>query len=302
VLASFLGEDGVPDALAVRGPDGAPRRGSVPSYASPESAALALSRAVAYAEWRARPQGTVTELREVDLPAARAVLSPLPEDGSWLAQADASALLATVGIRVWPTVLVRGEDDAVRVAHEQGWPVVLKAASEQWRHRLDVGAVRLHLADEAELRAAWQSVTALTGESAAYVQPLARAGRVDGGAPRAGRDGRAAAVPAARRRGGRPARRPVTRTLPLTDADAAELVRAIRGAELLTGRAGGAPADVEALEELLLRVARVGGGPAVGRRARPRPGARAARRRRAAARRACACCRRAATPTAARGG
>jgi acetyltransferase len=34
---------------------------------------------------------------------------------------------------------------------------------------------------------------------------------------------------------------PVTRTLPLTDLDAAELVRAIRGHQLLTGEASGGP-------------------------------------------------------------
>ena len=200
----------------------------------------------------------MTELRDVDLPAARAVLAPLPEDGSWLPQSDAAALLAHVGIRVWPTVLVRSEDDAVAVAREQGWPVVLKAASEQWRHRLDVGAVRLHLADEGELRSAWQSVVALTGEAAAYVQPLAQPGVST--VVRLVQDPTAGPL-LSLRLGGVAVDLlvdPVTRTLPLTDADAAELVRAIRGAELLTGRAGGAPADVEALQELLLRVAKVG--------------------------------------------
>ena len=155
VVASFLGADGVPDALAVRGPAGTPVRGSVPSYASPESAALALSRAVAYAEWRARPEGTVTALPDLDLPAARAVLAPLPEDGAWLSQTDAASLLACVGVRVWPTALVRSADEALQVARSSGWPVALKAASEQWRHRLDVGAVRLDLGDEHELREAW---------------------------------------------------------------------------------------------------------------------------------------------------
>ena len=51
---------------------------------------------------------------------------------------------------------------------------------------------------------------------------------------------------------------PVTRTLPLTDRDAAELVRSIRGYPLLTGETSGAAADVAALEELLQRVARLG--------------------------------------------
>ncbi len=263
VLASFLGADGVPDALAAvedvpSGGRRAPGRGSVPSYASPESAALALSRAVAYAEWRARPEGEVTELAGLDLDGARAVVGRLPHDGSWLTQADAGQLLLHAGVAVWPTVLVTAADEAVLVADRLGWPVALKAASEQWRHRLDVGAVRLHLADEGELRAAWAAVTALTGDEGTYVQPMAQPGVST--VVRLVQDPSAGPL-LSLRLGGVAVDLlvdPVTRTLPLTDRDAADLVRSIRGSELLTGRAGGAPADVGALEDLLLRVGRIG--------------------------------------------
>jgi acyl-CoA synthetase (NDP forming)/GNAT superfamily N-acetyltransferase len=47
------------------------------------------------------------------------------------------------------------------------------------------------------------------------------------------------------------------RALPLTDLDARELVRSIRGAPLLFGHRGAPPVDVAALEQLLLRVARL---------------------------------------------
>ena len=45
------------------------------------------------------------------------------------------------------------------------------------------------------------------------------------------------------------------RILPLTDVDAHELVRSIRGAPLLFGHRGAPPADVGAVETTLLRVA-----------------------------------------------
>jgi acyl-CoA synthetase (NDP forming) len=47
------------------------------------------------------------------------------------------------------------------------------------------------------------------------------------------------------------------RTLPLTDLDAAELVRAPRAWPLLNGYRGSEPVDTGAIEELLLRVARL---------------------------------------------
>jgi ATP-grasp domain len=50
---------------------------------------------------------------------------------------------------------------------------------------------------------------------------------------------------------------PVVRLLPVTDQDAATMWRSLRGAPLLTGHPGGAPADTCALEDLLLRLGRL---------------------------------------------
>ena len=47
------------------------------------------------------------------------------------------------------------------------------------------------------------------------------------------------------------------RLTPLTDTDAATLIRSVRAAPLLLGHRGAPPADLTALENLLLRVARL---------------------------------------------
>ena len=49
----------------------------------------------------------------------------------------------------------------------------------------------------------------------------------------------------------------VFRITPLTDQDAAEMVRGIRGAKLLDGFRGSPPADKESLEGFLLRLSRL---------------------------------------------
>jgi acyl-CoA synthetase (NDP forming) len=49
------------------------------------------------------------------------------------------------------------------------------------------------------------------------------------------------------------------RVLPVTDVDAAEVVRSLRGSPLLFGYRGQPPADVAAVEDVILRVARLAG-------------------------------------------
>jgi len=250
VLACYVGTDGVPAELRVPA-DVVPARGSVPSYASPEAAALALSRAASYAAWRARPQGAVPELPGVDGAAARAAVAGHPQDGAWLAPQAAAALLAAVGIGGWPTTWTATVEDALAAADRHGWPVVLKSADARWRNRADVGAVQLGLDGPDELRAAWDVVQALVGGGDALVQPMAR--------PGVSTVVRVLADPSvgplvSLRLGGVAAdllADPLTRTLPLTDLDAADLVGGIRGAALLQGT------DRAALCDVLLRVARL---------------------------------------------
>jgi acyl-CoA synthetase (NDP forming) len=100
VLSTFLGLEGVPSALAAKGPD-APARGSVPSYPSPERAVRALARAVRYAIWRSTPPGTVPQLPDVDIAAARAVVDVVladKPDGRELSEEECARLLACIGV------------------------------------------------------------------------------------------------------------------------------------------------------------------------------------------------------------
>jgi acyl-CoA synthetase (NDP forming)/RimJ/RimL family protein N-acetyltransferase len=100
VLSTFLGFEGVPEALAADGRH-APARGSVPSYPSPERAVRALARAVRYSLWRSTPPGTVPELPDVDLAAAREIVAEvLATDpaGRELTPDEGGRLLGSLGI------------------------------------------------------------------------------------------------------------------------------------------------------------------------------------------------------------
>jgi acyl-CoA synthetase (NDP forming) len=258
VVANFLSTDGIPDDLAVRDEVGMPARGSVPSFSTPERAVIALGKVSEYARWRRRPTGIVPDLEGIDTEAARAVvtrvLAATPE-GRALTDEETIELLGGYSVPLLGTRRVTDVDAAVEAAEEIGYPVVLKSTAPWLRDRRDLGGMRFDLADAEDVRAAYAAIPA--GDPV-IVQEQAAPGVgtvveiVDdpsfGALVSFGVGGVATDLLGDR----------AYRTLPLTDLDAHELVREPRAWPLLDGYRGSAPVDTAALEELLLRVARLG--------------------------------------------
>jgi acyl-CoA synthetase (NDP forming) len=203
----------------------------------------------------------VPALPDVDPVAARAVLTEAlraAPDGGPLDVGQVRRLLAAYGVPVRPAVVVTSPDEARTAAGRLGYPVALKATAPAFRHRPELGTVRLDIAGEDELSAAYDAMTARLGPGAELaVQAMAPPGVAT--VVRAADDPSFGAVVSFGLGG------VATellgdhgfRVLPLTDLDAAELVRSVRAAPLLFGYRGSAPVDVGALETLLLRVARL---------------------------------------------
>lgn len=258
VIACFLGLGTVPEAFK----GGAGRR-AIPTFPFPESAALALGRAAELSTWRMRPEGTVPELPGIDLDAAHRLveeaLAGAPAEGVWLPADTAVALCSCFGIPVVETRRVTDAEEAAKAAADLGFPVVLKAGSGELVHKSDVGGVRLGLGNGTEVSDAFREMRQALGDQMgdAVVQPMVRPGVETivgvvhdpsfGPLVMFGLGGTTAELLGDR----------ALRILPLTDLDAHELVRSLRGSPLLFGYRGAPPADVEALEDLLLRVGRL---------------------------------------------
>jgi acetyl coenzyme A synthetase (ADP forming)-like protein len=257
VIASFLSTQ--PSPLALRAESGtAPR---VPCLAFPEQAAHALARAAAYAEWRSRPAGHEAVLPGTDAVAARRcvdrAIAAAPK-GLWLPAEEAHALLACYGVRMVPTERAASAEEAVLAAQRIGRRVVLKAGNPQLVHKSNVGGVVLDLATSDEVRAAFLAMRERLGErmGGALVQPMVAEGIETivgvtqdpsfGPLVLFGIGGVAVELLHDR----------AFRILPLTDRDAGELVRGLRTSPLLFGYRGAPPANIPALEDFLLRVAR----------------------------------------------
>jgi hypothetical protein len=155
-------------------------------------------------------------------------------------------------------------EGAVEAAGALGYPVALKLADPRLRHRIDLGAVRLDLADAGAVRAAYQELTRLTEaggwsdvQRRVIVQPM-----VPPGVPwmvEALQDPRFGPVVGFGPGGviGELLADLAWRVAPLTDRDAAALVREPRSAPLLFGHRAARPVSVADLEDLLLRVGRL---------------------------------------------
>ncbi|MEU2338181.1 GNAT family N-acetyltransferase [Streptomyces sp. NPDC013172] len=236
----------------------------IPAYPAAERAVRALAEAVKYAQWRreAAEPGRVPEYDDIDEKGAAELVGALSAAGQGLTLGveETCALLGRYGIPVHRALPAPSPDAAVRAARDLGYPVALKATAPHLRHRADLGGVRLDLADEEQLRRAYAELAQLFGppeELRPVVQRMAPRG-VDT-VVRAVIDPAAGAVLSFGLAGAASQLLDdmAHRLVPVTDRDAASLVRSIRTAPLLFGWRGSAPVDTPALEELLLRVSRL---------------------------------------------
>jgi acyl-CoA synthetase (NDP forming)/GNAT superfamily N-acetyltransferase len=250
-------------AEAVRLLPGGPQAyGQVPAYAYPGSAARALAHAARYGAWRARVPGRIPAFGDLRPDDAHALIGGFLErspDGGWLPPGQTAELLACYGITPVSTRPVTSEEAAMSAAARLGSPVVLKAAVPGLVHKTDAGAVQLDLHGPDEVRAGYRALAERFGArmSAALIQPMVTGGTeviigvvqepVFGPLVVFGLGGIATDVIGDRS----------ARLTPLTDTDAAALIRSIRAAPLLLGHRGSQAADLPALQDVLMRVSQL---------------------------------------------
>ncbi len=263
LVSTFLAAKGVPELLRVPYEATGAGRGSVPSYRTPEAAVRALARVVEHSRWLQRPPGARRSFTDIDKAAGRRIvdrcLRASPGGAELLAE-ETSALLGSYGIDVVPVTPATTLDEAIAAGAAAGWDVALKATAERVRQRPDLAHVWRTIGGPDDMLAAWTNLTAIIDdpEHAAFVvQPMAPPG-----------------IPLTIAALEDPLFGPIVafgmagapsellgdvayRIPPLTDADAADLVREVRAAPLLFGYRGSEVVDVRSVEEIVLRLAQL---------------------------------------------
>lgn len=239
---------------------------TIPTFALPELPARVLSRAADYVEWRRSPQGMIPDFDDLRIEAARACCrDALTQRGpGWLTVAETRRVLESFSLPLPSGGVAKTADEAAAIAARIGFPVAVKLASHRIVHKTEIGGVQLNLIDDKAVREAYEAIRArlsqdgtLDAMEGVLVQPMLKGGvEVMAGMTQD------------------PSFGPLLgfglggihveilgdvqfKVTPLTEVDAADMVRSIKGRRLLEGYRGHPAADIGAIEELLLRLSRL---------------------------------------------
>lgn len=242
------------------------KEAGVPVFVWSEPAVQCIAELVNYA--RARERNATSPLVKPDGPVAEgaAILNKVGGDGrDAFYEHEAKNLLAAYGVSVPPQFLARSVDDLAKVAGELGdAPMAMKIVSQDILHKSDAGGVRLKVSGEDNLRGAYREIV---HNAEAYapdadihgvlVSPMAQSGieviigvirdPMFGPVMMFGLGGIFVEV----------LKDVSFRALPMSEADALEMVEEIKSSRILQGVRGDLPVDKAALVDLMMKVSQL---------------------------------------------
>jgi acetyltransferase len=180
LLASWMGGEGVAEGTSILNEAG------IPTFSYPDTAARAFTYMWRYTyNLRGLYETPVLVGSEISAEARRQVAEAVQRVRSsgrtMLNEFEAKQLLAHYGIPVVETRTAENEGQAVSIASEIGFPVVLKLLSNTIAHKTDVDGVRLRLATAGEVGEAFRAIKSSVAEKAGpqhflgvTVQPMVR--------------------------------------------------------------------------------------------------------------------------------
>ncbi len=230
----------------------------VPFLQGVENGLRAVRSLIRYADFqRTRQAGNrPTGAESAVAGEARALVAAA--NGKPLVERAAKEVLALYGIPVTREQLAKNADEAVSAAQAIGYPVVLKIESADIAHKTEAGGVLLNLADDAAVRAGFDTILASARQykpeaevTGVLVQEMVSGGRelilgmtqdpAYGPAVAVGLGGIFVEV----------LKDVALGVPPLTEHDSRAMLGRLRGAAILEGARGASPADTDAVVDIL---------------------------------------------------
>ena len=237
---------------------------NMPFFMYAEEAADGFNRLNQQRLWQERPVGNVPTYDVDKARAAEIIKQSISEGRAQLTTRESIDVLDAYGIRVCKSGFATNIDEVVEIGNKIGYPVVMKMTSKTTSHKTDVGGVRVNIQDEAQLKAEYNDLIAkltekglIDGLEGVIIQEMVKGNRemvcgiaTDpqyGPMMMFGLGGVFIEV-----------MKDVTfRIAPLTDVDAAEMIKSVKAYKLLEGARGTTPAQMDQIQETLLRLSQL---------------------------------------------
>ena len=258
IVVSLMGGADMEDGIHIL-------RGSrVPNFESPERAVHTLGGLARFVRYRSSPEPGPPVRILGDREAVRSAFDRVLGQGRVsMSEDEGYEILKAYDVPVPPTRLATEAEEAVAIAREMGYPVVLKVASSEIAHKSDAGGIAVGMDSDESVR-----------ENFRYIMRTVRTrvprARIDGVSVQKMVKGREIIVGVNHNHTFGPVvtfglggifveilKDVSTRIAPLTRADIRSMITEIKSFPILAGARGQPPADLDALEDLIARVTQI---------------------------------------------
>ncbi len=134
--------------------------GDVPYYTYAEGAIRTLAAMLKFANWIKTPEGKIPKFKVDKLKAKKIFDKVKKEKRPNLLEEEGQEVLKAYGLPLPKSALAKTEAEAIKIAKQIGYPVVMKIASPQIIHKSDAGGVKVNLTNESEIKEAFKTIIA----------------------------------------------------------------------------------------------------------------------------------------------
>jgi len=235
----------------------------IAAYQFPEPPARALSQMLRYENWRVKPEGK-SKIFKVDRERVQKILGKKADsEPRYLTDNEVSDILTAYGLPVVESQTAKTHEDAVAAAEKMGFPVVVKGIAKGLVHKSDIGGVVVDMRNRGEVIEAYCGIQKRIEEhkkgafQAVRIQKMVQSGKeVIIGMTSIPKFGPLLMFGL----GGifvEAIKDVQLRTAPLTDLDAEEMIKSIKGYQILKGIRGEAPVDIDCIKDVMLRLSQL---------------------------------------------
>lgn len=238
--------------------------GNIPYYNYAEGAIRTLAAMIRFANWTTAPAGSITKFPVKKAKVRRILNKAKSENRPNLLEEEGLQILQAYGFPLPSSALARNASQAVTIAKNIGYPVVMKIASPQIIHKSDAGGVMVNLQNDSDVKSAFDTIinNAKKYDSKAEIKGVLVVEMVKGG--------KELIIGSKHEPGFGPVimlgmggiyvevLKDVTFKLaPVTDNEADDMIASIKTQKLLQGVRGEKPSDIAKLSECIQRLSQL---------------------------------------------